>query len=339
MIPVTASGRLRWNSTGVAGRAAAVAKQWSHEAAVTTGHILEARRIAARPDTSTLTRARLTTVADALEHNLDVTRALLAPVLSAAPPVGIALEQGTAGNRAPLPLRDLAWSYLFRDWVWETDEYAAVHTRVMAALDQLPPAREALVIGGGAMRLPWEIALRYPRMRVSAIDRNPVLCLAVDRLLDGGHLDAWEIPPVPRDPASVAIRHRVMLPPTPAASAPLHLVLGDAWEWAPETPVDWLVTPFVLDAAGGDAMALVERWSAWLRPGGWWINVGPLAFHRPWRAEAYTHAEVLRALSSEGWRVAADEAFHVPHLASPHDARTGGFHVTMTVMQRKGASV
>lgn len=339
MTALTPAGHVSWGYADAPRQAARLAAEWTAESRLMARRVLEARSHAGDSRLGAPTRQRLQLVADATEHNLNAVDQLLRPVLDIsksghAAPAGDPAAHGD-GETKPRRHASEALPYLFRDWIWGAEEVRAPLATIAEALARLDPRSRGVVLGGGGMRLPWELAQLPGAAQVTAVERNPVLCLAMERLLAGARLDLYEIPREPRSADCVAIRHGLSLPAAPQRAAPLSLVLGDVRAWSPEQPLDWLLTPFVLDVAGADALTLIERWTAWLRPGGCWINAGPLSFRRPWAVDAYTLDEILDALPARGLSIERVELFDVPHLSSPYDARWQRFRGAITIARKR----
>jgi hypothetical protein len=290
----------------------------------------EAREAAA------LTRARLLAVAAALAHNLDTLESLVRPILGDAPHL-----DGTAASRQEGAPEHQIHSrgrllYLFRDWVWGSSENDVVLEAFGGMLTEIPAGGTVLALGAGAMALPLAVARRIAARRLIGVDLDPVLCLAVDRLLGGETLSLYEIPREPRDLASVVRRHDLMVPLDERDPA-CEVVLADAGEWVPDGSVDLLLTPFVIDVAGADARALLARWWAWIRPGGWWFHVGPMTFRSPHRAHAYTCDELFDGMERGGLLVRHERELEIPHLASPLAGRTQTFRVRLLAARVAGS--
>lgn len=319
---MTIGQRLTVGTDDVAAYARDLTAEWNAERAVYVRQILGARRGATDAGTAALTRSRLTAVADAFEHNANVIGSLLAPLLALAD--GAAeLSETSAHKRGFL-------AYLFRDWVWGQSEIDELLTGVSTSLPDFT-AEHLLAVGGGAMRLPRDLARRLGATKVTVVERDPVLCCAVDRLQAGDALELFEIPVTPRNLASVAaLRTLEWTDEAP----PLDIVLADARSWEPREPVDVLLTPFVLDVAGADAIELIERWTSWLRPEGWWIDVGPLGFRSPATPACYTIEEVRDRLPSLGLDVRGQNSFDMNHLASPLSGRVQRYTIEVTVAQK-----
>jgi hypothetical protein len=315
-------------------RLAAFHAEWIAERARYVTEIRTAHREAGAA--APLTRARLLTVAAALTHNLDTLEALVRPVLRDAPDHDDpAASRQEGAPEHPIHSRGRLL-YLFRDWGWGARENAVVLEAFGDLLTAIPAGGTVLALGAGAMALPLAVARRTAARRLIGLDLDPVLCLAVDRLLGGETLALYEVPREPRDLASVARRHDLMVP-LEARDPACAVVLADAGEWGPDGRVDLLLTPFVIDVAGADARALLERWWAWIRPGGWWLHVGPLMFRSPHRAYAYTGEELFEGLESRGLLVQRACELEIPHLASPLAGRTQTFRVRLLAARVTGS--
>lgn len=279
---------------------------------------LDVRRSLVKPDLSPAVRSRLEAVGAALAHNASVLADLLAPLISKA--------ENTVEKK---PGRCPIVPYLYRDWVWGADEVADQVARLEPFLPAAP--EHAVALGGGAMRLPIEVARITGAGRMTVVERDPVLCLAVDRLLSGAELNLFELPDAPRDADCVAVQHRLRID----AGHPIDIVLGDVRSWAPGAPVDLLVTPYIIDVARQDPIELARRWSAWLAPGATWVDIGPMLSRTRTGADCVNRDELLAVLPDLGLDIIHFERFEMTHMASPYSAAHQVHGCALTVTRKQ----
>jgi trans-aconitate 2-methyltransferase len=123
-------------------------------------------------------------------------------------------------------------------------------------------------LGCGEGALTASLAQRWPGARVTGIDSSPSMLAAA---------------------ATHAVPGRV------------EFVAGDVRDWAPDAPVDVVVSNAVLHwVAGHDAV--LTRCAGWLRPGGW------LAVQVPGNFRAPTHALLAELCLSPRWASLLDAA-------------------------------
>jgi hypothetical protein len=236
---------------------------------------------------------------------------LLAPI--GVDKAGVAPEMHRAlGTRAP-PGAGVAAYYVnvHRDWVWGRGETDAMFEQVATALGSETPGR-VLVLGAGAGRLVYDLAIRLRPQVTVALDVNPLLATVGRRVMNGERVSLYEFPLAPRDAESHAIlRTLVADGPVPGN---VQWVLADATR-APFAAgaFDTVVTPWLIDVIDDDLAAFAPRVNALLRDGGRWINTGSLVFSHPDRAARYTLAEVVSLVESAGFS---------PPAVSEHRRRT-----------------
>ena len=227
---------------------------------------------------SVLTRRRVEALAIAYGEQVRRVSELLAPLALANLPLAHATPLAF-GTRLPLG-QDLHSYYpnLHRDWAWGEGENNDAHRLVAGALDGRRSG--LLVLGAGAGRLAYDLHQSGASELTVALDINPMLMLAAQRIVRGGIVDLYEFPIAPRTAADAAVLRRLAAP-APARPG-LHLVLADAWHapFAPQS-FDAVVTPWLIDIvepAPAEVAAAINRL---LVPGGRWVNFGSLCF--PWR--------------------------------------------------------
>jgi hypothetical protein len=286
--------------------------------------------------TRATTRSRLKLLASACTDQARRVRALLAPLLDAAPAataeiysaLGATLptEQGIAGY----------YANLHRDWNWGEAENEAGYRLVDEALGTDPPGR-TLLLGVGAGRLAYDLhRRRRPEVLVGA-DINPLFVLAASRLCAGEALELYEFPLAPRDLPSQAILRRLVAP-GPAAPG-LHFVFADATR-APFAAgsFDTVITPWLIDVVDDALGHFAARVNHWLRPGGRWVNSGPLSFSDDDPARRYAVEEVREIVIEAGFEpIEASEAA-VPYLCSPA-SRHGRVETLVTFATRRRCEV
>jgi uncharacterized protein YbaR (Trm112 family) len=263
------------------------------------------------------TRNRLKLLASACTDQARRVRALLAPLLDGAPPAAPEIYSALG---ATLPAgQGLAGYYanLHRDWCWGEAENEAGYRLVDAALGAEPPGR-TLLLGVGAGRLAYDLHQRRGPEVLVAADINPLFLLAASRLFAGDALELYEFPLAPRDVASQAILRRLEAP-APAPAAPgLHLVFADATR-APFAAgaFDTVITPWLIDVVDDALEQFAARVNRWLRPGGRWVNSGPLSFSGDDPARRHALEEVREIVAEAGFAPIEPTEATVPYLCSP----------------------
>jgi SAM-dependent methyltransferase/uncharacterized protein YbaR (Trm112 family) len=202
---------------------------------------------------------------------------------------------------------------LFRDWSWGGGECAKTMELVAPLLPERP-ARVA-VYGAGTGRLAIDIHAACSPDRTFALDVNPLPFLVTARLLAG---EAIALPELPVDPVSdeVVVVDRVLSGPASRRDG-LALIYADALR-APFAPasLDVVVTSWFIDVAGADVRTIAAGINRVLRPGGVWVNIGPLRFQAV-QSRAYTIEEVLDVVSATAFELTCHDRHYLPYFNSP----------------------
>lgn len=286
--------------------------------------------------TRATTRNRLKLLASACTDQARRVRALLAPLLDGAPAAAPEIYSAL-GTTLPAG-QGLAGYYanLHRDWNWGESENEAGYRLVDEALGTDPPGR-MLLLGVGAGRLAHDLHRRRASDAVVAADINPLFLLAANRLHAGETLELYEFPLAPRDLASHAILRRLAAP-APAGPG-LHLVFADVTR-APfaSGAFDTVVTPWLIDVLEDDFAVFARRVNRWLRPGGRWVNSGPLSFSADDPARRHSLEEVCEIVTEAGFEPFEPTEATVPYLCSPA-SRHGRMEALVTFATSKRREV
>ena len=277
--------------------------------AALTRHELE------RSDLRVAVRNRLKLQAAACDDHARRLAALLAPL--GVDNLKVADEWHRAlGTRAPRgPGISAYYVNLHRDWVWGRAETDAMYAQVMTALGDHPPGR-LLVLGAGAGRLVYDLALRATAETIVALDVNPLLAIVGRRVMNGERVPLYEFPLAPIDADSFAILRT--LTAEQGLPGPVHWVLADACAAPfPEASFDTVITPWLIDVVDDELAGFATRVNELLRNGGRWINTGSLVFAQPERATRYTLDEVVALVGDAGFTPPDVSEARVPYMCSP----------------------
>lgn len=227
-----------------------------------------------------------------------------------------------------LMLRDWAWHSLgedtYRTYQDENRESLNAVTRVLDAAGKGSFER-ILVLGSGAGRLSWDLHLALQPQLTVALDQHPLLIYLSHLLIrQGGHLSLFDTRKLPQQ--GLPHIHEWILRCTAAAPAQHESwfpVAGDAWHLPfAEQSFDLVVTPWFLDITGKDCkslMALVERA---LKPGGCWLNHGPLLYSDTLpESQKYTFAELRELLALGHFHLQAETFSLSSYTHSPLSQR------------------
>lgn len=261
-----------------------------------------------RPNLFATTRARLAHLRAAIEQDLRTYTRLFEDFVSPA---------DGARTLPQAPANAVVAEYsenLFRDFAWGQSEAAAT----LELVRRLAPAPlgNTAVYGVGTGHLALSIQRRLGATSTFGFDLNPLPLLVSSRLLRGEVVELHEFPPSPHSIAETAVRQRLSF----ADSKPEQLVLAFADALRPPLAPGWLdtvVTPWFIDAVGADIRATAAAVNRALKPGGHWLNFGPLRFKGS-LAERHTIEEVEEAVAAASFELG--QRFHedVPYFHSPY---------------------
>lgn len=250
-------------------------------------------------------------------HRLEHLKAAIAEDLGAYREVFRDFVPGGAGVLPQVPANAVVAEYsenLFRDFVWGGAEAAGT----LELVRRLAPRGlgKTAVYGVGTGRLALDIQQQLDAERTFGFDLNPFPLLVTSRLLDGDAIELHEFPPSPHSAAETAVRQRLSL----ATKRPEKLVLAFADAFRPPLApgyLDTVITPWFIDAVAADIRETAAAVNRALRPGGHWLNFGPLRFKGP-VAQRYTIEEVEEAVTTSAFELGLRFQEDVPYFHSPH---------------------
>ncbi len=253
------------------------------------------------------TRARIERVIAACEDQRARVEALFADLKHGEPQL---LPAGP--DPATHPLLEFSEN-LFRDWVWGHEE--AELTRALVARMALQPLGRLAVYGAGAGRLAVDVHQTLGPTETWALDVNPLPVLVAEKLIRGETVVLPEFPVAPHGEDDVAIS-REMRGPVELREH-FSFVFADALRppFAPGA-VDTVLTAWFIDATGRDFRETAAVINRALRPGGLWINVGPLRFKQS-LACSYTIEEICDLVAAGGFDLVGRGRDDVPYFDSP----------------------
>jgi SAM-dependent methyltransferase len=262
------------------------------------------------------TRARLEALhAQLAEHEERLTRILGGAGLSPLP------RTRTEGDVVPGEGSITSYYHqIHRDWGWgdESTEAAEAIEEVSHVLGPGAVLGATLVLGAGAARLPIELHQRFGGGPTVAVDLNPLPFLIASRMLASESVSLYEFPIRPRssDSACVDRVHRRV----GGEVRDFHLLFADglAPPFAPAA-FDTVLTPWFIDQVPRDIAELVPQIRRVLKPGGRWLNFGPLVYHPAHTriVHRYCVDEVLEILRCQGFEVRAKRLTRMKYMESP----------------------
>lgn len=261
------------------------------------------------------TRKRLELMRAAKQDHAQLLAALLAPLDT----IALTAEHAThLALRTRLPPDQGLTTYygnLHRDWCWGTEENEASLAVVREAAAG-KPLGTTLVLGSGGGRLAYDVHMRGGAAMTVALDFNPLLVFAAERIRQGETVALYEFPMAPRQLSDCALR-RDLAAEEPARDG-LSYVLADALRppFAAQR-FDTVITPWLVDILPGGFASFAQRVNRLLAENGRWINFGSLNFHSRDPADQYSLDECLEAVQAAGFGALETAQTELPYLCSP----------------------
>jgi SAM-dependent methyltransferase/uncharacterized protein YbaR (Trm112 family) len=274
--------------------------------------VKELDREAGEPDLLPRTRQRLGRIAKGFAEQLEAVTALFEPLDAGADELAAsAIPSRPELGAQPAILE--CYEHVFRDWAWGERECAL-------ALDFVKPlvpsgVGRMAIYGAGAGRLAVDLHQVSGAARTVALDVNPLPFLVADRLLAGETVDLPEFPIDPNsDEVAVVTRH---LARPFAVRDGFSFVFADALRAPfPAGSMDAVVTSWFIDVARVDLRQTVAAVNRVLRPGGLWVNFGPLRFQTT-LSRAYTIEEAHEIVAAGAFALQSHDHQELPYFHSP----------------------
>jgi hypothetical protein len=258
------------------------------------------------------TRQRLARIANGFAEQVEAVASLFEPLDAGADP----LISSIVPNRPEASLQPVileCYEHVFRDWAWGERECALT-------LDFIKPLLPAglgrvAVYGAGAGRLAVDVHQACGPAHTLALDLNPLPLLIADKLVAGDTLDLPEFPLDPNSDADVVVMRHLARPF--AVRDGFTFVLADALRPPiPAGSLDAVVTSWFIDVARVDLRHTAAAINRVLRPGGLWVNLGPLRFHAV-LSRAYTIEEAHEIVAASAFELLAHDRQDLPYFDSP----------------------
>jgi SAM-dependent methyltransferase/uncharacterized protein YbaR (Trm112 family) len=253
------------------------------------------------------TRARMERVASASEAQCAAVDALFADLKR-----GVTQLLPTATQTGSSPLL-ACYENLFRDWAWG-DREAGITRQLVQRLISDPVGRLA-VYGAGAGRLALDAHQAFGPTQTWALDLNPLPLLVAERLRLGETVTLPEFPVAPHSLDDVVIERALRGPAL--VQAGFSFLFADAQKPPfAEGSLDTVLTSWFIDATDRSVRQTAAAINRVLRPGGVWLNLGPLRFKEA-LAVNFSIEEVWDIASDSSFELLRRERDEVPYFDSP----------------------
>ena len=267
------------------------------------------------------TRKRCLTIIEGITGQLADVRTILEPRLPASARAGAGA--GDQSDRVPATLDHLP--YLYRDWGWppEADgENERALVLVERTLENRCPGR-TLVMGAGACRLAYDLYHRHADAQLMALDLDPVLFCAAYAVTHGESVTVREANLEMGDLDQAVKEWVLSAPQGPVDDARFHFLVADAVD-PPLAPgiFDTVLTPWFIDQGPEDVRDLISTIHRMLKPGGRWVNLGPLKYNLdvPF-SRRFAREELFDLAERAGFRVGPSHSESGPYLVSQLNGR------------------
>ena len=272
----------------------------------------ELRREADEPSLLPRTRQRLLRIAAGFAQQIEAVTELFEPLDAGTDEMIAALIPNRPEAASQSAILE-CYEHVFRDWAWGDRECALT----LDFIKPLVPASlsRVAIYGAGAGRLAVDIHQACGPEQTLALDVNPLPLLVADRLLAGETVDLPEFPVDPNsDDVVVVARHLAC--PFPVRDG-LSFVFADALRPPiPPGSLDAVVTCWFIDVARVDLRHTAAAINRVLRPGGVWVNIGPLRFQAV-LSRAYTIEETHEIVAASAFELSSQDHKDLPYFDSP----------------------
>lgn len=279
-----------------------------------------------RPGMQPTGQARLKAMAEGARDQLADIVVLLGPAL------GGPLEPSEATG---LPRGVVEYSHcLYRDWGWD-DGNNPENERAVDAIRGVCGGKQTLgrtlVVGAGACRLAYDLHRLFGGTETAVVDIDPFLLVVAEAVIRGEPVRVTEAPANPNEMAGIARSWDLRTPAGSLREDVFHFFFANGM--APPFRAgtfDTVVTPWFIDQVPTDLPAFFGKLREVLKPGGRWINHGPLIY--PVDApltRRFSREEIFELASLAGFHIEDWSFRSSPHLVSPLTGR-GKFEWVMT---------
>ena len=215
---------------------------------------------------------------------------------------------------------DSYFKNIFRDWVWG-DVENQVYKNILQ--NSKTSTGQALIIGGGAGRLAYDLASLRSSLQVLQLDINPLLSVVAEKICRGGSFDLTEIAGFTYDLNSISKKHKLGLPGESIDRNRLSFVVGDITDNPlVDNSFDCVICPWLIDIISEDFSTFSQRLNFCLKRGGELLIFGPLSFENQKPQHKHSHQELEAILIESGFEINSKDFIETEYLHSPFDPQT-----------------
>jgi SAM-dependent methyltransferase/DNA-directed RNA polymerase subunit RPC12/RpoP len=221
-----------------------------------------------------------------------------------------------------LPRGVVEYSYLlYRDWAWDQAGIRECQQSIdsIRAVVTTEGLGRMLVVGAGACRLAYDLHRLFGASETAVVDIDPFLFVFAEAVVRGAVVQFTEASTTVQELSRVARTWDLTAPDGPLGEDVFHFYLANGLSppFADGT-FDSVVTPWFIDQVPPDLPAFLNAVHRVLRPGGRWINHGPLIYpvDAP-VARRFSREELFDLVARAGFRIERWRGDSQPHLVSP----------------------
>jgi uncharacterized protein YbaR (Trm112 family) len=269
---------------------------------------------AGAPERAPATRERLIALGQAVRDQVDDFACVIGEGLGGHGP------SATPGSALPRGVVEYS-GYLYRDWGWPTAGYRENEAplRELGHVIGERPLGRTLVLGAGACGLAYELHLRHGASETVAVDIDPFLLLIAERVVRGRSVRLTEASLKWIEASQVSRRWTLTAGSGTLGREVFWCVFADGV--APpfrQASFDSVVTPWFIDQVPRDLPSFFATVHGLLRPGGRWLNQGPLVYPEstPFE-ERYAREELFELARGAGFTLNGWSRVSLPYLVSP----------------------
>jgi len=258
-----------------------------------------------------VTRARLLGLGTAVREQVADVAAVLGPALGG---------PGLPASGLPRGVVEYI-GYLYRDWGWPSAGYRENDAALasLAALFGTRTLGRTLVLGAGACGLAYELHRRHGASFTVAVDIDPFLLVPAEQVVRGQSMRLTEASLKVLEASDVSRPWTLAAPSGALGPEEFQCLFADGT--APpfaDRSFDSVVTPWFIDQVPRDLPAFIDTVHGLLRPGGYWLNQGPLIYPEQVPFEQrYCQEELFELARRAGFSVLGASRASCPYLVSP----------------------
>jgi SAM-dependent methyltransferase len=216
-------------------------------------------------------------------------------------------------------------SLLYRDWAWEKAGNHECQQSIDSIRSVLTTEKlgRVLVVGAGACRLAYDLHRLFGASETAVVDIDPFLFVFAEAVVRGAVVPLTEASSTVPELSRVSRTWDLAAPDGPLGDDVFHFFLANGLSppFADGT-FDSVVTPWFIDQVPTDLPVFLNAVHRVLRPGGRWINHGPLIYpvDAP-IARRFSREEVFDLAARAGFRIERWRCESQRYLVSPLSER------------------